>query len=185
MQGRSAEGEERRSGERVPRISSGLMPFPNRHCGYVRFEMLLWSAGDGYKKPPEAPDLRPDLHYCCHFATYITARTMSAPAPDHNKPSMDGTTINFNNSAKGHNEPLPMAEETNELDRYVTDDLPRQPRMAAKPQVPDAIMVNIAVLCRSPERKNANHSGFGLGRSALEEERDATLLCARSWYRRY
>lgn len=63
---------------------------------------------------------------------------------------MDGTTINFNNSAKGHNEPLPVAEENNELDRYVTDDLPRQPRMAAKPQIPDAIMVNLACSAGTP-----------------------------------
>ncbi|AFR94484.2 stomatin family protein [Cryptococcus neoformans] len=89
---------------------------------------------------------------------------MSAPAPDHNKPSMDGTTINFNNSAKGHNEPLPMAEETNELDRYVTDDLPRQPRMAAKPQVPDAIM---AV---QPLRKNEMQPSYAqdLGTGAID-----------------
>lgn len=95
---------------------------------------------------------------------------------------MDGTTINFN-SAKGQNEPLPIPE-NNELDRYVTDDLPRQPRMAAKPQVPDAIMVNIACLGH-PYRRMLITARLMLGRAALEEERDATLLRPRPWYRHY
>ncbi|ODO09100.1 hypothetical protein I350_02700 [Cryptococcus amylolentus CBS 6273] len=54
-----------------------------------------------------------------------------------NKPSMDGTTIDFNNnngakpqfSFAGHSVP-----ESEELDRYVTDDVPRQQKMSVRPQ---------------------------------------------------
>lgn len=106
----------------------------------IRQEMLI--------KSSPSSDLRLCSPYLLATLTiYIqltspTSTPMSDSAPGHSKSSMDGTTINFN-SAKGQNEPLPIPE-NNELDRYVTDDLPRQPRMAAKPQVPDAIMVNIA-----------------------------------------
>ncbi|WVQ93925.1 hypothetical protein IAU59_001003 [Kwoniella sp. CBS 9459] len=63
---------------------------------------------------------------------------MSAPAPAYNnKASMDGTTVNNNGNGNG------KSAVTNEEDlhRYVTDDQPRQPRMAAANKAPDALIV--------------------------------------------
>lgn len=151
------------------------------------FRCCCHSAGDAYKKQAELRS--PPLFSIpsCHLTIYIqltspTSTPMSDAAPGHSKSSMDGTTINFN-SAKGQNEPLPIPE-NNELDRYVTDDLPRQPRMAPKPQVPDAIMVNIACFGHS-YRRMLTTARLILGRAALEEERDATLLRSRSWHQHY
>ncbi|KAK8844623.1 hypothetical protein IAR55_006470 [Kwoniella newhampshirensis] len=48
---------------------------------------------------------------------------MSAPAPDYAKPSMDGTAVNVN-GGKQH-----VSINDNDLDRYVTDEQPRQAKM--------------------------------------------------------
>ncbi|WVQ82948.1 hypothetical protein IAT38_005084 [Cryptococcus sp. DSM 104549] len=56
-------------------------------------------------------------------------------APDYSKqPSMDGTTINFNNGAGSANgaQQQSTLHEDQELDRYVTDDMPRQAKMTTQ-----------------------------------------------------
>ncbi|WVN85971.1 uncharacterized protein L203_101129 [Cryptococcus depauperatus CBS 7841] len=86
---------------------------------------------------------------------------------EYGKPSMDGSTINFNNgqgiNANGK-QPSSIPEE-HDLDRYVTDDVPRQPKMIAKAQNLEGGLLTV-----QPLRQNEMQPSYAqdLGTGSIE-----------------